>query len=88
MTRWLGLHAEIFAGLDDTVAEKAFPLTIDPDAGGEGILWRNDPLRERQAIARGVCGQWRQRGGCVGENFITFFRVLAAMENVGGAWFW
>jgi hypothetical protein len=37
----VALGAEVFGGFDEAVAEEGFPVAVDGDSGGEGVVGGN-----------------------------------------------
>ncbi len=85
VVRELTLHSEIIDGWDNSFAKEGSPLTVDHDAGGKGVVGRNEPAGERQTIL-GEFFFFRENS--VGESWgddIFGLGVLAPMAEVGRA---
>ena len=61
VTRPLALVPEVVRGGDDAGPEEVLPGAVDPDPRGERVVARDDPAREAQAVAWGICGEGRER---------------------------
>src|SRR5262249_193935 len=61
--RWPGaLQTEIVLRFNQSLAEILLPYAIHDHSGGQGILRRNEPVREIETI-----GEAARRAGCPGE---------------------
>ncbi len=74
----LALAAELLAGADDAGAEQSLPEAVDGDARGQRVLGAHQPLRQGQAVARGVLGQRREHGGRPRGDFLAQVLPIAA----------
>ena len=82
MARPFALRAEVVRGLHEAVAEEHGPIAVHGDAGGERILFRDQPSREGQTI-RGACGQRGQERGRCGRHLLALGPEVAAHEHEG-----
>ena len=83
MGRGLALVAEVLEGGHEAASEEGLPLAVHGDTGREGILRREEPAREREAVGRGVLGQGGQEGRHGGRDLLLRAEVLAAMVEEG-----
>ncbi len=81
------LGAEFLAGADDAGAEERFPVAVDGDAGGEGVVFGDEPAGEGEAVAGGVLGEGMEGGGGGGVDFGAEVLPFAAILDVAFAAF-
>ena len=81
------LGAEVFAGADDAGAEEGFPVAVDGDAGGEGVVFGDEPAGEGEAVAGGVLGERVEGDGGGGVDFGAEVLPFAAILDVAFAVF-
>ena len=81
----VALHAEVFGGAHDALAEELLPLAVDLHAGGQRVFGTEEPLREAEAVLRGILRQRRQEARRVEGDLLLLREVGAAVEDVGFA---
>ncbi len=74
--------AEVFGSLDESLPKEFLPHAIDGHAGGEGVLFADQPAREAEAVLGRVGGEFAQGGGNFGGDLFALLVVLAAEEDV------
>ena len=65
------LHPEILRGFHQTDAEEHLPETVHGDPGGQGMIPRNQPLRQIEPVGGPLDLHRRQRGRHRGHDFLA-----------------
>ena len=81
----VALHAEVFGGAHDALAEELLPLAVDLHAGGQRVFGTEEPLREAEAVLWRILRQRRQEARRVEGDLLLLREVGAAVEDVGFA---
>src|SRR5437773_1854505 len=85
MGRRLALETEIFCRAHQAAPKEGLPLAIDSDARGQGIVRRDKPAREAEAVARQAVGKRRDRGNDAGLDAFGRLEEFAALVDKGRA---
>src|SRR4051812_33482859 len=78
MRRQLPLRAELFAGGDQADAKNLLPKAVDEHAGGEGIVFVDEPMSKGEAIGRRTFRQRGKAAGGAGNDFVAEIEVITA----------
>ena len=78
----VALHAEVFGGAHDALAEELLPLAVDLHAGGQRVFGTEEPLREAEAVLRRILRQRRQEARSVEGDLLLLREVGTAVEDV------
>jgi hypothetical protein len=82
VSRGLPLRAKIFRRAHQPFAEALLPQAVDGHARRQGILPRNEPLRQAKPVARRTGGPGGNCSGNIGRYDLARLIVLAALEHV------
>ena len=58
MAGGLALRAKVTGGFDQTDAEDLLPEAIDGDAGGQGVILRDEPAGKVQSVGSCLVFEW------------------------------
>ena len=78
-----GAHdPEVLGGFDKTAIEEVIPEAVDGDAGGEGIVFRDQPFGEVLAVEFLVARSLLENLGESGKDLLFFEGVFSTIEDV------
>ena len=78
----VALHAEVFGGAHDALAEELLPLAVDLHAGGQRVFGTEEPLGKAEAVLRRILRQRRQEARSVEGDLLLLREVGTAVEDV------